>query len=45
MFHYNEKTETWSEIGKIKKGRRSYALVGLDLSVVCDMVGKIKSRK
>ena len=35
MFHYDERTETWTNIGKIKKARRYHALVALDLSIVC----------
>ena len=35
VFHYDEITETWSEIGKIKKARRYHAFVALDLSIVC----------
>ena len=35
MFHYDEQTKTWTNIGKIKKARRYHALLALDLSIVC----------
>ena len=44
VFLYDEKTEIWSQIGKLKKARRYHALVALDLSVVCPTGRVVKDK-